>query len=54
MKVFSISFNYNYLNTDEVIKMANTTIRPDRDTKDVKFYLQDDENTMLYNPSDMY
>ena len=34
--------------------MANTTIKADRNSKDFKFYLQDDENTMLYNPSDMY
>lgn len=34
--------------------MANTTMKSNRDSKDLKFYLQDDENTMLYNPGDMY
>ena len=34
--------------------MANTTIKAERTSGDFKFYLQDDENTMLYNPSDMH
>ena len=29
-------------------------MKSNRDSKDLKFYLQDDENTMLYNPGDMY
>ena len=33
--------------------MANTTVKQPRDSKPLKFYMQDDENTMLYNPSTM-
>lgn len=34
--------------------MANTAAKTKRDSKDFKFYLQDDENTMLYNPATMH
>lgn len=34
--------------------MANTTPKLQRQTKDPKVFLQDDENTMTYNPRTMW
>ena len=33
--------------------MANLN-KPEREQGDLKFYMQDDENTMLYNPIEMH